>query len=218
MMRCLSGMGRWYRESGWTKPKSRSVCFRASAMRFKSLWRISTSSDAASMYASCSSGNRLELSQHGWNELGDGWVNMHGALHHRIRRLGVHHVQNAVDRFIAASAQQRCAENLVRVRGHNDFHKALRLPFFNGAAYFGHRSLSDQSLSAALHNFGFRHPGPAERRIDVQSVSWNPVAHAPRIVVQEVCRHNFEVVIGGVREPALAIAIAQRPDARHVGA
>ena len=38
------------------------------------------------------------------------------------------------------------------------------------------------------------------------------------VVVEEVGGDDLEVVVGGVREGAPAVAVAQRPDARHVGA
>ena len=46
-------------------------------------------------------------------------------------------------------------------------------------------------------------------------VRLNPVAHPARIVVQQIRRHDLRVVPRRVRERALPVAIAERPDPRH---
>ena len=61
-------------------------------------------------------------------------------------------------------------------------------------------------------------PDAAERRIDIERVAQNAIAHAPPLAVQQICGDDLEVVIGRMGEGAAAIAVAERPDARHAGA
>ena len=69
-----------------------------------------------------------------------------------------------------------------------------------------------------LADFRFRHAGAAERRIGVERVGGDAVAHASLIVVEEIGRHDLEIILRRVRERASAIAVAHRPDAGNVGA
>ena len=62
------------------------------------------------------------------------------------------------------------------------------------------------------------HADAAERRIDVERVAQNAVAHAPPLAVQEIRGDDLEVVIGRVGEGAAAIAVAKRPDTGRAGA
>ena len=64
---------------------------------------------------------------------------------------------------------------------------------------------------------GLGHPDAAERRIDVERVGRNAVADPPVLAVEQVGRDDLEIVVGGMRERAAAVAVAQRPDPRHVG-
>jgi hypothetical protein len=52
---------------------------------------------------------RLHLSQHSRNQLRNSRMNMHRSLNHRVGRLGIHHIQNAVDRLVPAGPENRCA-------------------------------------------------------------------------------------------------------------
>src|SRR5260370_975059 len=58
---------------------------------------------------------RLELAQHGRDQLGHGRVDVHGSLQHGIGDLGGHHVEDAVNGFVAAGAQDGGAEDLLRI-------------------------------------------------------------------------------------------------------
>jgi hypothetical protein len=42
------------------------------------------------------------------------------------------------------------------------------------------------------------------------------VTDPARIVVEEVCRDDLEIVIGRMREGAFAVTIAERQDTRHI--
>ena len=46
----------------------------------------------------------LQILEHCRNEFGDRGVYVHSALNHRIGSLGIHHIQNAVNNFVAARA------------------------------------------------------------------------------------------------------------------
>ena len=64
---------------------------------------------------------------------------------------------------------------------------------------------------------GLGHADAAERRIDVERVGRNAVADLPVLAVEQVGGDDLEVVVGRVREGAAAVAVAERPDAGHVG-
>src|SRR5262249_57725434 len=44
------------------------------------------------------------------------------------------------------------------------------------------------------------------------------VAHAPRIFVQQVSCNDLEIIVGRMGEGAAAVAIAERPGSRNIGA
>ena len=122
-----------------------------------------------------------------------------------------------MDNFIAADAEDGGSQDLARFRVHQDLHEALRFTLFDRAADFRHGALTHQRLSAALADFRLGHACPAKRRVDVERVRCDAIAHLTRIVVEQIGGDDFEVVVGRVREPASAVAIAEGPDARHVG-
>src|SRR5882757_543087 len=59
----------------------------------------------ASMCLSLSGSERLEIGQHGREQLGDRRMDVRGALHHGVGRLGVHEGQDGVDHLVAADAE-----------------------------------------------------------------------------------------------------------------
>ena len=59
---------------------------------------------------------RLQLAEQRRNQLRDGRVDRHGPLQRRIGHAGVHHVEDAVDRLVAAGAEDRGAEDLAASR------------------------------------------------------------------------------------------------------
>ena len=77
-----------------------------------------------------------------------GWMCI-AALQHGVRRLRVHHVE---DRSGSTSspldAENRRAEDLLRVRVDDDLHEAVRLALLDGAADARHRPLADQRRPA----------------------------------------------------------------------
>ena len=84
-------------------------------------------SDRAEERASSSSGHRgahaitipkvrSHVAEHRRDQLGDRRVDGHGALERGVGRACVHHVEDAVDRLVAAGAEDRGAEDLVASR------------------------------------------------------------------------------------------------------
>jgi len=68
------------------------------------------------------------------------------------------------------------------------------------------------------HDLRLGHAGPAQRWVDVERVGRDAIAHPARIVVEQVRRDDLEIVVGGMREGAAPVAIAQRPDVGQAGA
>src|SRR5439155_1481334 len=53
--------------------------------------------------------------------------------------------------------------------------------------------------------------------IGIEGIRGNAIAHAPRVVIEEVRHNDFEVIPGCVSEGAPTVAVAQCPDARDIG-
>jgi hypothetical protein len=86
------------------------------------------------------------------------------------------------------------------------------------ARTFINPAVSPFSTARPTLNLGLRHSRPAERRIDIERVGGNAVADPARVAVEEVCGDDLEIIVGGVGEGAFAVAVAERPHSRHVGA
>src|SRR5262249_15720604 len=56
------------------------------------------------------------------------------------------------------------------------------------------------------------------RRIDVQRICGDPIAHSARIVLEQIGDDDLAVIVRSVRERALAVAVAERPDSRDARA
>ena len=52
--------------------------------------------------------------------------------------LGVHEIKNGVDHFVATYSQEGCSQDKLGFFVNDNFHKALSLAFFEGAANFFH--------------------------------------------------------------------------------
>src|SRR5215218_2246591 len=62
----------------------------------------------------------------------------------------------------------------------------------------------------------YGHPDSPKRRIDVECIRRNAIAHPTLLTVQQVRGHDLEIVVRGVRERPAAITIAESPDAGHI--
>ena len=58
---------------------------------------------------------RLHVGNDGWQQFRHGRVYRHHALHHRVARLGLHDIQDAVHDLVAAGAEKGRAEDFLRV-------------------------------------------------------------------------------------------------------
>src|SRR5262245_29989664 len=143
-------------------------------------------------------------------------MNGNGARETIVRDVGVDDVENAVDRLIAAGAQDRGAQDLSGLCIDSDLHQSLRFAFLDGATHFGHRALPDQELAAGRSRLLLRHADTSERRVDVERVTDHALAHAAVFAVQEIRRDDLVVVIGSMGKRTATVAVAERPDARDV--
>src|SRR6516164_10743860 len=159
---------------------------------------------------------RLEVAHHGRNKLRHGRMNVHRTLHPRVRRLCIHNVENAVNGLVTGESQEGGTKYLFAISIHQDFHEALGLASLTRATDVFHCQGRDQRGLAGLADFRFRHAHPAKWWIGVERVGSDAVAHAPRIVVEEIGRDDLEIVPRRVRERTPAIAVAHRPDTRDL--
>src|SRR5205085_7595719 len=123
----------------------------------------------------------------------------------------------AGERLVTASPEDRGAEDLPRLGIDDDLHEALCLAFLDRAPDAAHRPLRAEQGAAAGARLAVGHADTAERRIDVQGVANNAVADLARLAVEQIGGDDLEVVVGGMGEGAAAVALAERPDAWHVG-
>src|SRR6185437_758644 len=56
------------------------------------------------------------------------------------------------------------------------------------------------------------------RGVDIERIGGGAIRQAARVVVEQIAAGDFEVVVGGVGEGAVAVDVAERPDARDIGA
>src|SRR5882724_4714933 len=104
-------------------------------------------------------------------------MNVHGALNHRVWRVGVHHIEDRMNYLIALDPQERRSKELFRFGIHQNFHESVRLAFFPRTADLRHRTLSNQRFPPWLWHFRLSHSCSAQWRINVKGVSRDPIAH-----------------------------------------
>src|SRR5438552_12993163 len=90
----------------------------------------------------------LQLTEHGRDQFCDSRMNVHGALNHRVWRIGVHHVEDGMNYLIALDPEERRSKDLFRFGVHQNFHESVRLAFLPRTADFRHRTLSNQSFAS----------------------------------------------------------------------
>src|SRR5579875_2637973 len=73
----------------------------------------------------------LEFTEHGRDQLRDSGVDVDGALDGGVGRASVHDVQDAVNGFVTAGAENRCAEDFFSGGINKHLHKALRFSLFH---------------------------------------------------------------------------------------
>src|SRR5262249_39717561 len=98
------------------------------------------------LYFQSRSLQRLQLAEHGGDQFCDSGMNVHGALNHRVWRVGVHHVEERMNDLVALDSQKRRAKDFFGFGVHQNFHESVRLAFFPRTADLRHRTLSNQSF------------------------------------------------------------------------
>ena len=119
--------------------------------------------------------------------------------------------------LVSTNSQNRRTKNPFRLRIDQDFHEALRLTAFFGACDPGHRTLSDERLSAQRPHLTLGHARPPEWWINVESVGRDAVRDLTRVVVEQVGDENLVIVIGSVGKRPSTVHVSGRPDVRNVG-
>ena len=113
----------------------------------------------------------------------------------RLRRLGVHHVE---DEWMTSSppVPRIAAPRIASVSASTTiFMSPCVSPFSTARPTRVIGRLATRRLAPALARLCLRHPGPAERRIDVQRVGGDAIAHAARIVLEQVGGDDLAVVV-----------------------
>jgi hypothetical protein len=107
----------------------------------------------------------------------------------------------AVNRLVAARAEDGGPENPARLCVHDDLHQPLRLTFLYGAADAAHGSTSNKQRAARGARLALGHADASERRVYVERVSRDAFAHAPALAVEQVGGDDLVVVVSGRRSP-----------------
>src|SRR6516165_1632165 len=144
-------------------------------------------------------------------------MNVHRALDDRVRGFGIHQIEDRVDRLVASRTEQRGAEDLFAVAIDENAHKALRLALFDGTGNARHRPLAGQHAPPAVARLGQGHADAAQWRVGVKGIGGDALADPARILVEQIRGDDLEIVVRGVGEGALAIAVPESPDAGRRG-
>ena len=74
-------------------------------------------------------------------------------------------------------------------------HETTRVALLHGAADPGHGPRRNQCRPISLPDLPFRHPSPPQRGIDIERIGGNTVSNPASIVIQKICRDDFEIVV-----------------------
>src|SRR3954447_26425151 len=143
-------------------------------------------------------------------------MDVHGTLNDGIRRFRVHDVKDGVNYLIPTGSKDRSSQDLMRVPIDHYLHESLCFTLLHCAAYLCHLTLGGQCSFSSLADLSVAQSSAAERRIRIERVCLNAIAHAPRVVVEEIGRRDLKIVVRSVRKRAHAVAIAQGPNAGDV--
>lgn len=142
---------------------------------------------------------------------------MCGALEHCVWCPCVHHIENAVICLVAACAKERGSQDFLCVGIDQYFHEALRLAFPERAGYILHGDSTDTCAATASSDLRLSHAGSAQRRIGVERIGGNTLAHSSMLTIDQIGGDDLEIVPGRVSEAASAVAVATRSDAGNIG-
>ena len=82
-------------------------------------------------------------------------MDVYGAQDGGVGSARVHGVEEAVDGFVAADAEEGCAEDFFGVGIYEDLHEAEAFALFQSAIDAGHGASGDESGLAGGADFGF---------------------------------------------------------------
>jgi hypothetical protein len=142
-------------------------------------------------------------------------MDVYGALQGRIGRLGVHDVENPVDRLIAARSQDRGTEDPLAFSVDEDFHETSRFTFLDRASDLRHRSKPDKQALACSLRLCFGQSDPAKGRIGKESVGGYPVTDPTSVLIEQVGRYDLKVIAAVWVNAPLPL---QSPNAQMPGA
>ena len=143
-------------------------------------------------------------------------MDVHGSLHDRIGGLGIHEVQDTVDNLITASPQNGGAENALRLRINEDFHESPCIALLHCSRDVRHGHLANEHALAGFERFRLCYACPPERWIDIERIGRYAIAYSAWILLEKVGCDDLEIIVGGVGEGALAVAVAHGPDSRDI--
>ena len=84
-----------------------------------------------------------------------------------------------MDGLVAPHSENRGAEDRVGVAVNHDFYKSLRFPLLDSTADARHRPAAYRGPRGLGPGLGLCQADPAKRRIDIEGVNGNAVAHLP---------------------------------------
>src|SRR4051812_5617321 len=158
-----------------------------------------------------------EIAENSRDQFRDGRVDRHRPLQDRIGRSSIHHVQDTVDRLITTHPQYRGPKDSLRLSVGDHLHEPLGFALLDRPPDPRHRTLRYEQRPARPARFGFGQPDAPERWINVEGIGGNTLAHSTVFTIEKIGRDDLIVVVGGVGEGAAAVAVAQGPDAGHIG-
>src|SRR6516164_8587668 len=144
-------------------------------------------------------------------------MNRHRPAELIARGLCIDGIEDAVNRLVAAGAENGRTKDLLRRGIGKNLHEAESLVLLDRTADTSHWTGGGKIRQAAGTHLCFGHADSPERRINEERVSKDTITDAPFIAVEQIGGDDLVIIVGGVGERAATVAVAERPDARDVG-
>ena len=122
-----------------------------------------------------------------------------------------------MDRFVSPDPEDSSAEDFSRLRVGDQLHQPDGFAIFHGPAHSAHRADGYEQFMTGGPRFFFRHSCAPERRVGVKRITRNAHRERPLLAVQEIGRHDLEIIVRRMREGASPIAFPQRPNSLGSG-
>src|SRR5439155_26784419 len=148
--------------------------------------------------------------------LGEGRVDVDGALQHRVGDVGEHQEAEDLDQLAALGAEDGGAEHPVRLSIDDQLHHPRRLVALQGAGDVGHRDGADLQRAAGGARFRLRHADAAQLRVGEDAVGNQAALDAAVLSLDNVPIDDLVVVVGDVGEGGAALHVAEGVDAGDV--